>query len=69
MIRVAVSGAAGRMGSTTCAAVEGADDMELVARIDPSLGVALALTLPVEARPTASGAHPAAVTEAHDGGE
>ena len=41
MIRVAVSGAAGRMGSTTCAAVEGADDMELVARIDPSLGLGL----------------------------
>lgn len=41
MIRVAVSGAAGRMGSTTCAAVEGAQDMELVARIDPSLGVEL----------------------------
>jgi 4-hydroxy-tetrahydrodipicolinate reductase len=41
MIRVAVSGAAGRMGATTCAAVEGADDMELVARIDPSLGVEL----------------------------
>jgi 4-hydroxy-tetrahydrodipicolinate reductase len=42
MIRVAVSGAAGRMGSTTCAAVESAQDMELVARIDPSLGVELA---------------------------
>ena len=41
MIRVAVSGAAGRMGSTTCAAVEGADDLELVARIDPALGVEL----------------------------
>jgi 4-hydroxy-tetrahydrodipicolinate reductase len=41
MIRVAVSGASGRMGSTTCGAVEGADDMELVARIDPSLGVEL----------------------------
>jgi 4-hydroxy-tetrahydrodipicolinate reductase len=41
MIRVAVSGACGRMGSTTCAAVEGADDMELVARIDPQLGVGL----------------------------
>jgi 4-hydroxy-tetrahydrodipicolinate reductase len=41
MIRVAVSGAGGRMGSTTCAAVEGAEDMELVARIDPSLGVEL----------------------------
>ena len=42
MIRVAVSGAGGRMGSTTCEAVEGADDMELVARIDPTLGVELA---------------------------
>lgn len=45
MIRVAVSGACGRMGSTTCAAVEGAQDMELVARIDPSLGVELAAAL------------------------
>jgi 4-hydroxy-tetrahydrodipicolinate reductase len=42
MIRVAVSGAGGRMGSTTCAAVEGAEDMQLVARIDPTLGVELA---------------------------
>jgi len=42
MIRVAVSGARGRMGSTTCAAVEAADDMQLVARIDPELGVELA---------------------------
>ncbi len=33
-IRVAVLGAAGRMGATVCDAVEGADDMELVARID-----------------------------------
>lgn len=41
MIRVAVSGAYGRMGSTTCAAVEAAEDMELVARIDPELGVGL----------------------------
>ncbi len=41
-IRVAVSGAAGRMGQTVCEAVEGADDMELVARADPSLGIALA---------------------------
>jgi 4-hydroxy-tetrahydrodipicolinate reductase len=45
MIRVAVSGASGRMGSATCAAVEGAQDMELVARIDPSLGVELAPAL------------------------
>ena len=45
MIRVAVSGAAGRMGATTCAAVEAADDLELVARIDPTLGVDLATAL------------------------
>ena len=42
MIRVGVSGAAGRMGQTVCEAVEGADDMELTGRADPSLGVALA---------------------------
>jgi 4-hydroxy-tetrahydrodipicolinate reductase len=42
MIRVAVSGAAGRMGATTCAAVEAAYDMELVARVDPSLDLSLA---------------------------
>jgi 4-hydroxy-tetrahydrodipicolinate reductase len=41
MIRVAVSGAAGRMGETVCRAVEGADDMELTGRADPELGVAL----------------------------
>ncbi len=42
MIRVGVSGAAGRMGATVCQAVEGADDMELVARADPALAVPLA---------------------------
>ena len=42
MIKVAVAGAAGRMGATTCAAVEGADDMELVGRADPSLGTSVA---------------------------
>jgi 4-hydroxy-tetrahydrodipicolinate reductase len=42
MIRVAVAGAAGRMGATVCSAVEGADDMQLVARADPALGVSLA---------------------------
>jgi 4-hydroxy-tetrahydrodipicolinate reductase len=45
MIRVAVSGAAGRMGQTVCEAVEGADDMELVARVDPSLRVELTAAL------------------------
>jgi 4-hydroxy-tetrahydrodipicolinate reductase len=33
MTRVAVVGAAGRMGTAACAAVEAADDLELVARI------------------------------------
>jgi 4-hydroxy-tetrahydrodipicolinate reductase len=33
-VRVAVLGAAGRMGSTVCAAVEAAADLELVARLD-----------------------------------
>ena len=42
MIRVAVSGAAGKMGETVCDAVEGADDMELTGRADPALDVALA---------------------------
>ncbi len=41
-IRVAVSGAAGRMGSTVCAAVEGAEGMELSGRADPALGTPLA---------------------------
>jgi 4-hydroxy-tetrahydrodipicolinate reductase len=41
MIAVAVAGAAGRMGATVCSAVQRADDMELVARADPSLGVDL----------------------------
>ncbi len=42
MIRVAVAGAAGRMGATVCTAVVGTDDMELVARADPALGVSVA---------------------------
>jgi 4-hydroxy-tetrahydrodipicolinate reductase len=41
VINVAVSGAAGRMGQTACAAVEGAEDMALVGRADPLLEVAL----------------------------
>lgn len=45
MIRVVVSGANGRMGQTVCAAVEGAEDMELTARADPALGVELAEVL------------------------
>ncbi len=38
VIRVVVSGAAGRMGETVCEAVEGADDLELIGRADPQLG-------------------------------
>ena len=41
-IRVAVAGAAGRMGQTVCAAVEGADGMELTGRADPALGTTVA---------------------------
>ena len=35
--RVAVAGAAGRMGQAVCAAVEDADDLELSGRADPAL--------------------------------
>jgi 4-hydroxy-tetrahydrodipicolinate reductase len=45
-IKVAVAGAAGRMGQTVCAAVESARDMELVGCADPVLGVTLAEVLP-----------------------
>lgn len=37
MIRVGVSGAGGRMGSEVCRAVDAADDMELVAAVDPGV--------------------------------
>ncbi len=40
-LRVAVAGAAGRMGAAACGAVQSAEDMELVARADPSLGVSV----------------------------
>jgi 4-hydroxy-tetrahydrodipicolinate reductase len=45
MIRVAVAGAAGKMGSTVCDAVNGADDMELVGRADPQLDTPLEAVL------------------------
>ncbi len=41
-IRVAVAGAAGRMGESTCRAVEDAPDMVLSAAVDPALGNELA---------------------------
>jgi 4-hydroxy-tetrahydrodipicolinate reductase len=42
VIRVAVAGAAGRMGQTVCEAVDGAEGMELSGRADPLLDVTLA---------------------------
>ncbi len=42
MIRVAVAGAAGRMGEAVCAAVEAADDLEVSGRADPTLGTTIA---------------------------
>jgi 4-hydroxy-tetrahydrodipicolinate reductase len=36
-LRVAVAGAAGRMGQTVCEAIAGAEDMELAGRADPAL--------------------------------
>lgn len=42
-LRVAVLGAAGRMGRATCAAVEDAADLELVARVGPGDDVAQAV--------------------------
>ena len=41
-LRVAVAGAAGRMGQAVCAAVEGSEDLELTGRADPALGTSLA---------------------------
>jgi 4-hydroxy-tetrahydrodipicolinate reductase len=45
VIRVAVAGAAGRMGETVCRAVEHADDMQLSGRADPALGCTIAEVL------------------------
>jgi 4-hydroxy-tetrahydrodipicolinate reductase len=44
-IRVAVAGAAGRMGQTVCRAVEAAPDMQLTGRADPALDTALSQVL------------------------
>jgi 4-hydroxy-tetrahydrodipicolinate reductase len=49
VIKVAVAGAAGKMGRTVCGAVEAAEDMDLVARADPALGTSL--TEALEQRP------------------
>ena len=44
-IRVAVAGAAGRMGQTVCRAVEGAEDLQLTGRADPALDTPVAEVL------------------------
>jgi 4-hydroxy-tetrahydrodipicolinate reductase len=41
LIKVAVAGAAGRMGQTVCRAVQAAPDMELIGRADPALGTSV----------------------------
>jgi len=45
MIRVAVAGAAGKVGQAVCAAVDAAGVLELGGRADPALGTALAEVL------------------------
>jgi 4-hydroxy-tetrahydrodipicolinate reductase len=45
VIRVAVAGAAGRMGETVCRAVAGDAGMELTGRADPALGTSVAQVL------------------------
>jgi 4-hydroxy-tetrahydrodipicolinate reductase len=45
MIRVAVAGAAGRMGSMVCDAVSGADDLSLTGRADPVLDTSVSQVL------------------------
>ncbi|MDP9401320.1 MAG: 4-hydroxy-tetrahydrodipicolinate reductase [Actinomycetota bacterium] len=42
---MAVAGAAGRMGEAVCAAVAGAEDLELAGRADPALGTSVAEVL------------------------
>jgi 4-hydroxy-tetrahydrodipicolinate reductase len=41
LIKVAVAGAAGHMGQTVCAAVEGAQGMTLTGKADPALGTSV----------------------------
>ncbi|MEA2178928.1 MAG: 4-hydroxy-tetrahydrodipicolinate reductase, partial [Solirubrobacteraceae bacterium] len=41
VLSVAVAGAAGRKGATTCDAVSAAEDLQLTGRADPALGVAV----------------------------
>jgi 4-hydroxy-tetrahydrodipicolinate reductase len=70
--KVAVAGAAGRMGQAVCAAVDAADDLELSVRADPSLDTSIAdvlgdadvlvdFTVPDQAIPNARAAAAAGV--------
>ena len=71
LIRVLVSGAAGRMGETTANAVEDADDLELVGRADPSLDTSVSQFLDeadVMVDFTTPDAAPGNVMEAIEGG-
>jgi len=61
MIRVAVAGAAGRMGQTVCEAVTGTEDMELVGRADPLLETTLEQVL--EEAEAATGLAPQVVVD------
>ncbi|HZO35516.1 MAG TPA: dihydrodipicolinate reductase C-terminal domain-containing protein [Solirubrobacteraceae bacterium] len=45
MIRVAVAGAAGRMGQAVCAAIDAAPDLVLTGRADPALGTSVEAVL------------------------
>jgi 4-hydroxy-tetrahydrodipicolinate reductase len=70
-IKVVVSGAAGRMGETTCGAIEGAEDMQLVGRADPALDTSVNDVLEgadVMVDFTTPDAAPANVLEAIDAG-
>jgi 4-hydroxy-tetrahydrodipicolinate reductase len=46
VIRVAVAGAAGRMGATVCEAIEAADGLQLTGRADPAFDTTVADVLP-----------------------
>jgi 4-hydroxy-tetrahydrodipicolinate reductase len=72
MTRVAVAGAAGRMGQAVCAAVDAAEDLELAGRADPALDtpvdevladadVLVVFTVPAAAEATARAALEAGV--------
>ncbi len=67
-IRVAVLGAAGRMGTTTCAAVAAAPDLDLVARLDAGDDVSGAGAAQVAVDFTVPGATEANVHALIDGG-